>query len=227
MDFGSGGFGAYGGGSIRLTVTGDVVNDGTISAVGATVGTSCGSGGSVWLAVGGTLTGTGSISANGGSRLGWEWTTGGGGRVAVFLTGVDSTFTDYAGTITATAGPKGQGDWFTVGGAGTVYRVSAQEGERLDVANFAGALTNDYSWTTLGTDAKTALRNAAITVTNGATLRLEQDTYAKDLVLAEDCVLDLGTYTLRIYGKQHALPGTVIGCGNIGWIETPTVIIVR
>ncbi|MCL1856050.1 MAG: hypothetical protein FWF84_00165, partial [Kiritimatiellaeota bacterium] len=226
VDFGSGSQHTSGGGAIRLTVTGDVINDGIISADGL-AGTSSGAGGSVMLSVDGTLTGTGSISANGNG--GWVTTTGGGGRVAVFLTGAGSTFTDYAGTITATGGilypvPS---TWHTVGAAGTVYLVSAQEREKVDIANFVGAEANPYSWTTLGAAGQKELREAVVTVASGATLLLEQDMDVGDVILEAGSVLDLGSHTLRVYHSRHDLDGAVIGCGDILWIDIPTLIIVR
>ncbi len=73
-----------GGGAIRLSVTGALTLNGTISANGLPTGqwwNGCGAGGSIWATVG-TLTGAGKLTADGGV---YDWTNdGGGGRIAVY-----------------------------------------------------------------------------------------------------------------------------------------------
>ncbi len=106
--------GGYGGGAIRLIVTGTLTNNGTISANGGdgrynwlplldsyAVG---GSGGSIWATVG-TLTGSGVFTANGGLRY-WEEqpvSGGGGGRIALYYAANDG-FTGF-NTSTVSGGP--------------------------------------------------------------------------------------------------------------------------
>jgi hypothetical protein len=103
--------GGAGGGAIRLTAGGLVVN-GRISAAGSPgvgQGSGGGSGGSVWLMVG-TLSGVGTISANGG--MGNELGGGGaGGRIAV-----QYAVNAFGGSMTAYGGGG-----FAAGGAGTIY----------------------------------------------------------------------------------------------------------
>ena len=73
-----------GGGAIRLDFTGDVVIDGTISAIGSKNETSvAGSGGAVWITCR-TVSGGGKVTAGGGDSAAKALTyCGGGGRVAV------------------------------------------------------------------------------------------------------------------------------------------------
>lgn len=104
-------YGGFGGGSVRLSVTGTLLVDGRISANG-TDGqwySGGGAGGSVNVTAG-TLTGSGTISANGGRGDGPSG-GGGGGRVAVQL-GTNL----FVGAVTAFGGAGG-----APGGAGTVY----------------------------------------------------------------------------------------------------------
>lgn len=95
-DFGSGTESHRGGGAIRLIVSNNLQNDGTISA-GTVLPRS--SGGSVYSTVN-HLSGNGIFQADGGDS-GWPYGPigGGGGRVAIYYQ--DSTFT---GTATALAG---------------------------------------------------------------------------------------------------------------------------
>ena len=62
-----------------------------------------GSGGSIYLTTG-WLTGGGTIRANGGQQLEWRAVGGGGGRVAIILTGAGADFTSWTGTNTAYGG---------------------------------------------------------------------------------------------------------------------------
>ena len=112
LSYGSGGWGDSelyaGGGIVKLAVGGTLTVNGLVCSRGFgwplaqenTIGGS-GSGGSVNITAS-TLAGTGSIDANGGNNglLG----PGSGGRVKVALTGVNATFANFGGTITAYGG---------------------------------------------------------------------------------------------------------------------------
>ena len=95
----------WGGGAVVLRVAGATVVNGRLSA-NATSGGSGPSGGSVNLTTA-TLSGGGTISADGGpgTNVGGA---GGGGRVAIRLTGPKATFSAWSGTITA-SGKNGAG----------------------------------------------------------------------------------------------------------------------
>ena len=117
--YGSGGgnyspysFGGSGGGAVRLTVTGTLQMDGTISANGVNgsgTGGGGGSGGSIWLTVG-TLSGAGAITAKGGNGVD---SVGGGGGGGIIYISCNNNF--FAGNASAFGG--GGAGW---GGAGTV-----------------------------------------------------------------------------------------------------------
>ena len=117
---GSGGTGGPGGGAIRLQVAGNTRVDGTIAADGLIQGsTGAGSGGSVWL-TSGSLAGSGLIRADGGqggTYSGWGYGHGGGGRVAVRLTGSD----DFGDVDIRAISKRGANGNHRGGGAGSVY----------------------------------------------------------------------------------------------------------
>jgi uncharacterized repeat protein (TIGR02543 family) len=98
----------FGGGAIKLSVSGILNNSGSITASGT--GTASGSGGGIWLDVQ-TLTGTnGVIYANGGNGSTYG---GGGGRIAMYYVNDTSTNLIYQAF-------GGTGTYF--GGAGTIYK---------------------------------------------------------------------------------------------------------
>ena len=119
---------SYGGGSVRLFVSGDTTLNGIIASDGRRCKYYTGAGGSIWL-VTKTLTGEGSIHANGGEVWSTVKASGGGGRVSVQLTGTNATFAGFSnafgGAIMARAGTVGS---TVYGAAGTVYlETGAQE----------------------------------------------------------------------------------------------------
>ena len=113
----AGGSVTSGGGAILLTVPGTttVASAGLISA-SAGMG---GAGGSVYLTTG-WLNGSGTIRANGETGSSGLDTrgSGGGGRVAIILTGTDASLSNWTGTNSAYGGSTGPA---TPGAAGTVY----------------------------------------------------------------------------------------------------------
>lgn len=107
--------GGWGGGYVRLNVTGTLQMDGRLSANGGNgsgLGGGGGSGGTVWLSAG-AFSGTGTISANGGSSALTSSTGGGGGGGRVCIVFYTNRFN---GAISAYGG-----GWTNVGGAGTIY----------------------------------------------------------------------------------------------------------
>jgi len=111
------GAGSAGGGAVRIRAVGDLVVNGTVAANGGFFANyASGAGGSVWL-TGARLSGSGMITANSG---GMQWgTSGGGGRVAIWL-GVANGQEEWSGTVQAVAGLGGS--WgLQKGPAGTVY----------------------------------------------------------------------------------------------------------
>jgi hypothetical protein len=121
---GGGSNGGYGGGAIKLNVSGTLTVDGSIVAksrnvVGRQGGG--GSGGSIWL-IADTLAGAGTISADGGSGQ-VNWGAGGsGGRVAVYFVHNSSSLPDKT-TVSGGTGASGSGSgeegtivWSPIGG---------------------------------------------------------------------------------------------------------------
>ncbi|MGP8052655.1 MAG: beta strand repeat-containing protein [Limisphaerales bacterium] len=162
--YGSGGgnyspysFGGSGGGAVRLTVTGTLQMDGTISANGGNgsgTGGGGGSGGSVWLTVG-TLSGAGAITANGGSGVD---SVGGGGGGGIIYVSCNNNF--FAGNASAFGG--GGANW---GGAGTVLiQPYGQNGQLvLDNGGHPGISALQQPAST----ADLTLRNGAIGLISG------------------------------------------------------------
>ncbi|MCC6322156.1 MAG: hypothetical protein IT438_12055 [Phycisphaerales bacterium] len=128
-ELGSGGgssgtvIGRAGGGSMRLSITGSLTLDGTISADGDGSGNDrwgCGSGGSIWISAA-TVNGGGTIRANGGRTNYCGGGAGGGGRVAIY--GDLSSFNSASSAIQARGA--------AYSGAGTVYK--SQPGQRAQL----------------------------------------------------------------------------------------------
>jgi hypothetical protein len=138
--------GGAGGGAVRLTVTGTLQVDGTVSARGlAGTGPSAGggSGGSIYLTVG-TLTGSGLISVNGGSGNAYGG-GGGGGRIAISYTSANA----FSGLMSAYGGGG-----YAAGGAGTVYTRFTPPpggGTGLVVVDNGGQAGTNTSWVSAGT----------------------------------------------------------------------------
>lgn len=158
--------GGYGGGALRMTVSGPVTLEGTISANGANASTNIslnargggGSGGGILLTLN-QFSGTGRILADGGN--GWLnlGGGGGGGRIAVFWNS-----NSFTGKISAKGGTGFQG-----GGAGTIYlaRRSGQILPSLIVDNGGLSGTN-----TLLSSRDTG-NGLSLTIAGGAVLRAE------------------------------------------------------
>ena len=120
-DIGAGGgsSGLTGGGAIRIVVTGTATVDGQLLARPSAIDKEnhiFGAGGSIWLSAM-SIEGSGLINASGyGSQAGGR-SGGGGGRVALYVTGEDSMSFPLANvTATGTVGA-----WNKSGGAGTVF----------------------------------------------------------------------------------------------------------
>ncbi len=158
-----------GGGALRLTVSGTLTVDGTISssATGAPYGGAAG--GSVWITTD-TLTGTGSIAADGSDgAANASYAGGGGGRVAVYYTTLAGGFA-YSGIYNAVHAYGGRATGTHHGAAGTVYLKSGSQtwGDLIinnrgyDTASAAIATTIPYpSGTTSTALAATTLTTSA------------------------------------------------------------------
>jgi alpha-tubulin suppressor-like RCC1 family protein len=177
-DLGSGGRSSVasgasaGGGAIKLSISGTLTQQGTVSAKGADLANTTyfatGSGGSVWI-VAGKMDGSGSINANGGNINGSSATSrtaGGGGRIAIY----ETTKGNASGSIAAQTGTiAGTGSLVTYSGAGTVYHEAANEVDKaqLTIAN-SGVSTTAMTPTVAGESYNNLLVDGArSTITSG------------------------------------------------------------
>jgi hypothetical protein len=200
-ELGSGGGGAYspvlggaGGGAIRLSVTGTLAVDGSLTARGlpGTGSGGGGAGGSIYLTVG-ALTGSGVISANGGAGSG-NGGGGGGGRIAVapYSSSLANTF---AGLMSAYGGAG-----YARGGAGTIYTASGvydQPGQ-IVVDNGGQAGTN----TSLSSGG-----SVNVTVRGGAWLSLSSSQEIETLLVASNGWVNLGNQELMVEGNATIQAG--------------------
>ncbi|OHB15710.1 MAG: hypothetical protein A2566_02085 [Candidatus Zambryskibacteria bacterium RIFOXYD1_FULL_40_13] len=191
-DFGSSGghlFGyiytpGRGGGAIKITASGTVTVNGTISAKGediqsystrsATMVTGAGSGGSIWITAD-TITGSANIVANGGN-VSWGHPAhpgkGAGGRIALYYT----NFT-HTGLVSAYSGiddlPLA---YRTIAGAGTIFKkaVSQPNGELIaDNGTISPAGSTYQSPGTTDTFDNVIIRNyASYVVQNGSSVTI-------------------------------------------------------
>lgn len=153
VTMGSGGMSNSGGGTVRMVIAGELVNDGEIQANGPTASYHTGAGGSVWVTAG-SISGTGAITANGGDTTNGSWPTGGGGgRVAVWLTDPDADFSRCdVSRITAFGGALNK---VIRSAAGTVYLKTGAQSEDGGTLVIANADTTVRPWTEIGSDMET------------------------------------------------------------------------
>jgi len=177
----------YGGGGVKITVTGDLVNNGRIDADGdreVAFNRSTSAGGSVWVTAA-TLSGSGCIEANAypfGKTATVTHAGSGGGRVAVWLTQAGADFSGFTGPITAFAGVVSG----TAGGAGTVYLKKgseADDGGTLVITNG----TSDASLATEISAKVTDLAVGSVLVGSNASLSLSD---GKVLSVSGDITMD-------------------------------------
>jgi hypothetical protein len=194
-----------GGGVVLLTVGGTATVNGTISANGASViSGSGGAGGSVWLTAG-TLAGSGAIEAKGGpAQIYGDKGDGGGGRLAVILTGSES----FGSVTLSAAAVDGSG---VNGGAGTIYRQTAGQGTGT------GVVTIDNNMTASGTTpippmtnaVLDELRYASVIVTNRGAIALTTNDQIQSLtVVSVNELLNLGTSNTVLTVKALNVNGT-------------------
>ena len=184
VNLGSGGGflgqGYSGGGAIILNVSGLTTINGTISADGYNVGPGntygMGSGGSVYITTS-TINGVGIISANGGQSPDYK-DAGGGGRISIILTGINSDFLNFSGaTFKAYGG-------YMIGAnaaAGTIYKqTQAQGGGKGDliidnnnystISGVVTSISSSVTDATVGSVTLTGSKAGKLTIDSGQTL---------------------------------------------------------
>jgi hypothetical protein len=225
--FGSGAGSGDGGGAVKLTVASNTAVNGSISADTLRIGSyPQASGGSVWLTTR-TLSGSGVVCADGGNPVAAHGPGGGGGRVAVYLTGSDDfgvvTYRAYGG------GPKqGTAD---EGAPGTVYLQGASDAAgagRVLVAGIYDTIVRTGLCTNTTPSAQWDLVRATVIVTNLGRLALGRGlgegwlghnwTVGNLSLVTANSLLDLRSNTLTINSRPHPLgSGAVTNYGQILW----------
>lgn len=203
IDLGSGGgynglaAPGWAGGAIILHVDGATVINGTLSANGHSGGSGS-SGGSVNLTTS-TLTGNGVISADGGAGTNVGG-AGGGGRVAVRLTGPNATFSTWAGFFSAT-GKNGSGGTTLVNrsSAGTIFL--AESGLKSGAGTVIvdnGTIDINSSYTALPAklNPTEVLSRTRWETHNKARIGLTTSSTVESITLQPNGFLELGGFTL-------------------------------
>ena len=220
-DLGSGGASSAGGGAVLLKVGGTFTLDGEIICRGVRVSQYSGSGGSVNITCR-ELLGSGTIDANAGYYTGGGW-AGGGGRVALALTGEGATFDDLKIKVTA-YGCISRTDAGTMGtkaysSCGTIFRRvkdDPEDGGEIIIDGF-GATKYDApasDWYALdlctqvpargeGADSPKAFANTRFVVRKGGTLFLPCDLKVGDLDVQDGGRIRLDGHTLTVISWKH------------------------
>ncbi len=214
INLGSGGgdYGGQGGGAIRLVVQGAVdIGADTVISADANVGRGGGAGGSVFIAAD-SIAGSGTVAARGGAGTNNRVHGGGGGRVAIKLTGTGETFAAFTNAAIVTA-HGGSGDSNRRGAAGTVY---LQEGNQADGAGTLIIDNNGISAheavTTLIPPAHDLGALASVVIRNDGSLGIEHP----------DVPLAFGSLPLTVAGSAQARI-RIVDDGNITWPATLVV----
>ena len=214
---GSGGQFSPGGGSIQLTASGEIRNDGLICTDGGSIDRA-GSGGSIWL-TSGRMNGIGCIRAN--AVLIMTFNPGAGGRISLVVTNEGADFSGLTGPISAYGG-NAAGSSLYGSGAGTVYKQRASDlpcrgtvlvdNNNVSVVRYT-EMPPSVNYVTGEVD------RATFYIDHAATLHLVNNFTLGDIfLLSPNTVLDLGSYTLTIRSRPHALgSGVVTNYGAIVW----------
>ena len=192
-----------GGGALKLTVTGDLVVDGRISADGTVRSKSSAAAGSVNITAK-TLSGTGSITATGKpGSLQWDpGYNGVGGRVAVRVTdedvGTTGIWTKFAARGCATNQVNTANERNQNSSAGTVYLQGASDGEKggtIFVKNQKSYDTSNVAtWLPAGTlgDAAADFKKAKLIIADRGVVAIDAPLFKmKTVSIAQNCRLDL------------------------------------
>ena len=203
-----------GGGALKLTVTGDLVVDGRISADGTVRDKSSAAAGSVNVTAK-TLSGNGSITATGkpGALASGPGYNGTGGRIAVRVTGEDvgtnGIWTTFAALGCSTNQVLSNGAVVTDAknqntSAGTIYLQGQSDGEKggtIYVKNQASYDTSNVAtWLpagTLGDDAKDFAK-AKLVIADRGVVALDADIKFASLTVAANSTLDLHGQKVKV-----------------------------
>ncbi|WP_413578215.1 beta strand repeat-containing protein [Bdellovibrio sp. HCB290] len=192
VEMGSGGgryfssYAGWGGGALKLTVTGTLTVNGNIStngSAGSTTNDGAGAGGSLWLDVG-TIVGAGSLTANGANSGAGAGGAGGGGGGRIYVRYATNS---YTGSATATAGTGGT----PAATMGTVLFAGSSGGVECITP-----ITISLSSSEIG------MYGGNLVVSNGCKMTINGDIYP-------------GTVTVTGSGSQLNQNGHLLVTGNI------------
>ena len=217
-----------GGGALKLTVTGDLVVNGRISADGTVRSKSSAAGGSVNITAK-TLSGSGSITATGKpGALAWDaGYNGTGGRVAVRVTGEDigdsGIWTKFAALGCSTNQVLGNGVVVTADrnqntSAGTIYLQGKSDGEKggtIYVKNQASYDTSNVAtWLPAGTlgDDPADFARAKLVIADRGVVAIGADVKFASVNIAENSKLDLKGQRVKV--TSATLGGTKLAAGT-------------
>lgn len=219
------------GGVVHLTVAGALALDGCICADGREgkwVPQNCitpPTGGSVNITAS-SISGTGGITAIGAPATS-TYPAGGGGRIAVRLTGDDADFSGISlDNVTAHGGIRYSGAKYEFydGSAGTIYLETKADGERNGtlVVKGSGGRANDFSAAEIVGEEGEVFTFREIVVTNGARVAPGPGVVLKaaKYTVAEDEGLNNG---LSLYGGELVIPGEITE-GRIVCVEADSVL---
>jgi len=207
-----------GGGRVRLTVGGVATIDGRVSANGyeangvtdvGGIGWLSAAGGSV-LMTAGSLRGSGKISANAGTAT--NGPDGGGGRVAVYLTGSSDfeTFTSAGGVISAYGSRLIGAGNYPQSSCGTVY-LQGTDGEKRLILDNDGGDRNCYTDFPVpverGGDNPKLFRDVTVVLRNLGAVNLVGDVSVKEVEVETANTIRpsffLNDHVLSIYSRAH------------------------
>lgn len=193
------GAGGAGGGALRMTVSGQLILEGRISANGLNTVSNWsggGAGGSLYLTLN-QFSGSGLISANGGTGHLPNGGGGGGGRIAI---------TWNSNSFTGTYSAKG-GNGFVAGGAGTIY-LKANQRPNPDLIIDNGGLVGTNTVLDLS-----SLLNLTIGSGASVTSSLSRVTITSNLTIAASATWRAGSLNLTAGAANIAAGGGLVADG--------------
>ena len=213
-----------GGGVLKLTVTGDLVVDGSVTASSSVFSKSSAAAGSVNITAK-TLSGSGSITANGAvGAITWDSGYNGvGGRIAVRVTGEDvgttGVWTKFAARGCATNQVATSAERNQNSSAGTIYLQGQSDGEKggtIYVKNQASYDTSNVAtWLpagTLGDDAKDFAKSKLVIADRGVVAVGTNNLAFASISIAENSKIDLNGKIVKV--KKAYLNGASLGAGE-------------
>lgn len=214
VDIGAGGgsSGLTGGGAIHLVVTGTATVDGKLLARPSASDQQShvfGAGGSIYLSAA-SIAGSGEINASGyGSQSGGR-AGGGGGRVALYVTGEDSmSFPLSKVTATGTVGA-----WNTSGGAGTIFVKTRNQTNGTLVVDDVTVTQTEYRQ-------YLHTRHAATPIPTGGTWTLDELRFRNSGILVVPAGTTLNVPLAAISSTSDRTAGILYEGGTINFTDVP------